>query len=80
MDLKDFDQFLYSKGKYWLFEHWNECGTNIYSKSKYPTKDDFLKGAGKLLNQSQTEALERKESITLKQEDGTTLFFKYIDL
>ena len=80
MDLKDIDQFLYSKGKYFLFEHWQEDGKNIYSKAKYSTKDDFLKGAGKLLSESQVEALERGESITLKQEDGTTLFFKYIDL
>ncbi|WP_335954058.1 hypothetical protein [Acinetobacter higginsii] len=74
------DQFLYSKGKYLLFEHWQEDGKNIYSKAKYPIKENFLKGAGKLLSEKQIEDLEAGESITLKQEDGTTLFFKYIDL
>lgn len=78
--MENFEQFLFSKGKYWLFEHWQEDGKNIYSKAKYPNRIEFIKGAGKLLSEKQIGDLECGESITLKQKDGTTLFFKHIDL
>lgn len=78
--MENFEQFLYSNGRYFLFEHWQEDGKNIYSKAKYPNRTEFINGAGKLLSKKQIGDLECGESITLKQEDGTTLFFKYIDL
>lgn len=78
-DIKDIDMLLYSNGKYWLFEHWNEQGTNIYSKAKYSDLPALMKGAGKILSYTQLDALERGEAIRMKQEDGTTLFFKYIN-
>ncbi|HCQ9970219.1 TPA: hypothetical protein OMQ72_003200 [Acinetobacter baumannii] len=71
---------LHSQGKYWLFEHWQEDGENIYSKSKYSDKIEFMKGAGKILTDKQIGDLESGESILIKQEDGTTFFFKYVDL
>ncbi|HEE6447422.1 TPA: hypothetical protein R7R87_003147 [Acinetobacter baumannii] len=77
---QDIDQFFYSRGKYWLFEHWQEDGKNIYSKSKYNDKIEFMKGAGKILTDKQISDLESGENILIKQEDGTTFFFKYVDL
>lgn len=44
------DWLLYSKGTYWLFEHWQEDRKNIYGKAKFKDKDQFLEGAGKVLN------------------------------
>ncbi|MBF7687061.1 hypothetical protein I2F31_02205 [Acinetobacter sp. EC24] len=70
----------YSKGTYYLFEHWQIDKGNIYSKAKYDSKEQFLLGAGKLLNTEQIDQLDQGESIYLEQEDGTTYFFKYIDL
>lgn len=32
---------LYSKGTYWLFEHYDE--NLVYNKSKYAHQEDFLK-------------------------------------
>lgn len=78
--MSKYDWMFYSQGKYWLFEHWQEDGKNIYSKSKYNDKIEFLKGAGKILTDKQIGDLESGENILIKQEDGTTFFFKYVDL
>lgn len=75
----DYDWLFYSKGTYWLFEHWQEDGKNIYGKAKYDDKAHFLKGAGKHLNQDQINQLENGKNILLKQPDGTTFFFKYVN-
>lgn len=75
-----YDSFLYSRGTYWLFEHWNEDGGNIYSKSKYDSELEFLKGAGKLLSAEQLLRVRNGTAVTINQEDGTKLFFKYVNL
>lgn len=75
-----YDWLLYSRGCYWLFEHWQENGKNIYSKAKYDTQKEFIKGAGKVLSCEQLDCLKRGESISIKQLDGTTYFFKYVNL
>ncbi|HAV3549941.1 TPA: hypothetical protein OUD70_001565 [Acinetobacter baumannii] len=80
MGMSNFDSLLYSRGKYWLFEHWQEDGKNIYRKAKFEEKEQFLVGAGKVLSEEQLVDLESGKSITIKQEDGTTLFFKYVDV
>lgn len=74
------EQFLYSKGKYWLFEHWQEDGKNIYSKAKFNSFNELKRNAEKLLTPSQWKLLEIDKKLSVKKEDGTTLFFKYIDL
>lgn len=80
MDIKNIDWMLYSNGKYWLYEHWNEAKTNIYGKAKFNSKEEFLKHAGKHLTLEQVESLERGKSLSIPQQDGTTLFFKYVNL
>ncbi|WP_168416490.1 hypothetical protein [Acinetobacter indicus] len=80
MSTNNFDLALYSKGKYWLYEHWNEANTNIYGKAKFDSKEDFLKHAGKHLTAEQIETLEQGQSASILQQDGTTLFFKYVNL
>lgn len=69
---------LYSKGKYWLFEHYDE--NLVYNKCKYTYQEDFLKGAGGVLTKDQVVALIDGLCITIQQEDGTTFLFKYVDL
>ncbi|OCY90953.1 hypothetical protein BFR67_08440 [Acinetobacter pittii] len=73
------DFLLYSRGKYWLFEHWQEDGKNIYGKAKFKDKDQFLVGAGKVLSEDQLAELESGKSITIKQKDGSTYFFNYVN-
>lgn len=80
MDIKNIDWMLYSNGKYWLYEHWNEAKTNIHGKAKFDSKEDFLKHAGKHLTPEQIETLEQGQSVSIPQQDGTTLFFKYVNL
>ena len=80
MDIKNLDWMFYSNGKYWLYEHWNEAKTNIYGKAKFESKEDFLKHAGKHLTAEQIESLEKGKSLSILQKDGTTLFFKYVNL
>ena len=75
-----YDWALYSRGCYWLFEHWQEDGKNIYGKAKFNDKEQFIAGAGKCLSSDQIETLEKGESISIKQPDGTTYFFKYVNL
>ena len=77
--MSEYDLMLYSKGKYWLFEHWREDGKNIYGKAKFEDKANFLAGAGKVLSKKQVADLENGECIIIKQEDGSTFFFKYVD-
>lgn len=74
------ESWFYSRGVYWLFEHWQEDGKNIYSKAKFKDRDQFIAGAGKHLNSDQMGILECGESILIKQEDGTTFFFKFVNL
>ena len=76
----EYDWALYSRGCYWLFEHWQEDGKNIYGKAKFNDKEQFIAGAGKHLSSNQIETLEKGESISIKQPDGTTCFFKYVNL
>lgn len=73
------DIMLYSKGVYWLFEHWREDGKNIYSKSKYQNKEDFLNGAGRWLTSDEITELKNGKSITIKRDDGTSFFFKFVN-
>ena len=80
MNANNFDWALYSKGRYWLYEHWNETNTNIYGKAKFDSKENFLKHAGKHLTTEQIETLEQGQSVSIPQQDGTTLFFKYVNL
>lgn len=69
---------LYSKGTYWLFENYDE--NLVYNKAKYAHQEDFLKGAGRMLNKDQVVALIDGLSIAIPQEDGTTFFFKYVSM
>ncbi|QVW53798.1 hypothetical protein TaPaz_17 [Acinetobacter phage TaPaz] len=69
---------LYSKGTYWLFEHYDEH--IVYNKYKYALKEDFLKGVGRILTEDQVVALIDGLSITIPQKDGTTFFFKYVSV
>lgn len=69
---------LYSKGTYWLFEHYDD--NLVYSKYKYAHKEDFLNGIGRVLTKDQVVALIDGLSITIPQEDGTTFFFKYVSM
>lgn len=73
-------RLLFSVGTYYLFEHWDERNKNIYSKCKYPNREEFLKGAGKLLSVDQLMKVYAGESVVVKQEDGTTLFFLNDDI
>lgn len=76
--MSEFDWMLYSRGTYWLFEHYDE--NSVYNKSKYAHQEDFLKGAGRMLTKDQVVALIDGLSITIPQEDGTTFFFKYVSV
>lgn len=76
---EQWDEFLYSKGVYYLFEHWQEDKKNIYSKCKYQSKDDLLKGVGKILNTDQLNIIESGKGLILDQPDGTTFFFKFVN-
>lgn len=78
--MKPDDSWLYSRGVYWLFEHWKEDGKNIYGKAKFKDKEQFIAGAGKYLSSDQMGILEGGESISIKQRDGTTFFFKFVNL
>ena len=71
---------LYSRGTYFLFEHWMEDRKNIYSKNKYTTQEDFLNGAGKLLTSSEFIELKKGKSIIIERHDGTAFFFKFVDI
>lgn len=62
----EYDWALYSRGCYWLFEHWQEDGKNIYGKAKFNDKEQFIAGAGKHLSSNQIETLEKGESISIK--------------
>lgn len=73
------DAMLYSKGVYWLFEHWKEDGKNIYSKDKFNDKDQFIKHCGKFLTLEQVEFIEKGNSMSIEQPDGTTFFFKFVN-
>lgn len=76
----EFDWALYSRGKYWLFEHWNEQRKNIYSKAKYNSFNDLKKAFEKTLSVEQLAQIESDKHVVIEQEDGTALFFKYVDL
>lgn len=73
------DAMLYSRGVYWLFEHWQEGGNNIYSKAKYSTQDEFLEGAGKYLTSDEIVKLKKGDSVIIPREDGTKFFFKFVN-
>lgn len=76
---KQFEKFLYSKGVYFLFEHWQEDRKNIYSKAKYATQEEFLKGAGRYLTSDELMKIKNGESVIIDRDDGTAFFFKFID-
>lgn len=69
----------YSRGIYFLFEHWQEDRKNIYSKAKYATEEEFMKGAGKILTPDELVKLKNGDSIKIERDDGTALFFKFVN-
>ena len=71
------ESWLYSKGNYYLVEHWQEDGKNIYGKGKYPDRESFLKGCSKHLTEQHIKDIDDGKNVTIPQEDGTTLFFKH---
>lgn len=80
MDMNNLDQYLYSRGKYWLLEHWNEARTNIYSKAKCETFEQVINGLDKHLTEDHKAELLEKKRLVVDLADGTALFFKYVDL
>lgn len=76
---KDWGTFLYSKGVYYLFEHWQEDKKNIYSKYKYETREALISGIGKDLSKEQLDVLDSGKGLILEQPDGTTFFFKFVN-
>lgn len=71
---------LYSRGTYFLFEHWREDRKNIYSKEKYQNQEEFLNGKGKLLTSGELIELKKGKSIIIERADGTAFFFKFVDI
>ena len=78
--MNNFDWALYSKGKYWLYEHWNEQRTNIYGKAKYNSFDELKVSFKNILSEDQLTQIESNKQMIIEQKDGTALFFKYVDL
>lgn len=71
------ESMFYSKGNYYLVEHWQEDGKNIYGKGKYPDIESFLKWCGKHLTEQDIKDIDDGNNVSIKQPDGTTLFFKH---
>lgn len=67
----------YSKGKYYLMEHWREDGKNIYSKTKHEIREHFLESYKEYLTEEHIKSIDSGENVLIPQPDGTTLFFKH---
>lgn len=71
------ESMFYSKGNYYLMEHWREDGRNIYSKAKHPNREHFIKSYKKYLTEQHIKDIDDGKNVTIPQDDGTTLFFKH---
>ena len=71
------ESMFYSKGNYYLMEHWRKDGRNIYSKAKHQDRDHFFKSYKDYLTEEHIKAIDNGENVLIKQPNGTTLFFKH---
>ena len=75
---ENIDEWLYSKGKYYLFEEYKDG--KIIAKCKYHDRTSFMAGAGKYLCLSQIYLLTQGQTFTINSSYGTKYFFKWVDL
>lgn len=71
------ESMFYSKGNYYLMEHWKEDGKNIYSKTKHEVRKYFLESYKEYLTEQDIRDIDDGKNVIKEQEDGTTLFFKH---
>lgn len=71
------ESMFYSKGNYYLMEHWKEDKKNIYSKTKHEIRKHFLESYKEYLTEQDIRDIDNGKNVIKEQEDGTTLFFKH---
>lgn len=72
------DAWLYSNGKYYLFEKYIDG--RIVAKGKWDKREDFERTMGRELTSEQIDQLEQGQTFNIKQRDNSCHFFKWVNL